>query len=172
MKFLLHKKSGSVLIEAMVGLSIIILSFGGIIALVSRGFQLHADTLNKFIAVNIASEGIEIVKSSLDTKGGWDAINNGMYVLDYNCVGVIEGLECTPRDKKAENNRSDIPLNRAPNGTYSYDSGVVTPFKRSIVINTDGVSTEVYSIVRWNNRGTEEEVQISDVFKKWRKDPV
>lgn len=172
MNFFINRKSGSVLIEAMVGLSIITLSFGGIIALVSRGFQLNSDTLNKFIAANLAAEGIEIVKSSLDTAGGWDAIDNGMYVLDYNCIGIIGESKCTPKSKKAQDNRTDIVLNRAADGTYSYDSGDATSFKRSIVINTDGETTEVYSIVRWSDRGVEKEVQISDVFKKWRKEQI
>ncbi|RJQ30042.1 hypothetical protein C4565_01220 [Candidatus Parcubacteria bacterium] len=167
------KKTGSVLIEAMVGLSLVIFSFGGIIALVSRGFQLNTDALNKFVAVNLATEGIEIIKNSLDTNlyqanSGWNTIRSGMYELDYTC----DEIDAPPCSYYAAGGRSSTPLKRDSDGTYAYDSGVETTFKRSVVIDaSDGDSVKVYSIVRWDNRGTEEEVQISDVFFRWRKDP-
>lgn len=170
---LFHKKTGSVLIEAMVGLSLIILSFGGIVALVTRGFQLNVDALNKFVAVNLANEGIEIIKNSLDTNlfeanSGWNTIQSGMYELDYTC----DRIDVSPCSYYAAGGRSSVYLKKSADGIYSYENGTDSLFKRSVVVDaSDADSVYVYSIVRWDNRGTEEEVQISDVFRKWRKDP-
>jgi len=169
---ILYKKSGSVLIEAMVGLSLIVLSFGGIVALVSRGFQLNVDTLNKFVAVNLATEGIEIVKNTLDTdlyqpSSGWETIKSGLYEVDYTCNKIDQA----PCAYYAAGGRSDRVLARSSLGMYAYGVGDDTSFKRSVVINVSGDSVSVYSIVEWDNRGTKEEVQISDTFMNWRKDP-
>lgn len=173
---LLKKNSGSVLIEAMVGLSLIVMSFTGIVALVSRGFQLNVDALNKFIATNLATEGIEIVKNALDTDlykatNGWDGtnrVNKGMYEVDYSC-DVIDEDPCV---YFPTGGRSVRFLKRSDSGVYSYEEGTIeTPFKRSVVVDVQGDAVLIYSIVEWDNRGTREEVQISNTFMNWRKNP-
>jgi len=160
-------KSGSVLIEAMVGLSLIIISFGGILGLVSRGLQLNADTTNKFIATHLAAEGIEIIKSSLDAN--WNGVKPGMYELDYNCREIGKAPCINPNG--GQNTRSSLKFQKSLDGVYSYSSGEETPFMRSVIVNVDGKTVTVNSIVQWANRGVTQKVQISDIFMKWRKDP-
>jgi len=159
-------KSGSILIEAMVGLMLIIVSFGGIISLVSRGLQLNVEAKNKFIATNLAIEGIEIVKASLDTN--WIGVKNGMYELDYTCkeIGTIPCANTVGSQEV----RSTRKFWKTPDGIYQYSVSMEeTPFMRSVVINATLSSVTVNSIVHWMSGGKIQEVQISDTFMKWRK---
>lgn len=169
---LLSKNSGSILIEAIVGLSLIVFSFSGIITLVSRGFQLNVDSLNKFVATNLATEGIEIVKNSLDTDlyrstSGWNEIRKGMYEVDYSC-DLIDEHPCV---HFPTGGRSVRYLKRSSDGVYSYGGTIETPFKRSVVVDVQGDEVFIYSIVEWDTRGERKEVQISSKFMNWRKNP-
>jgi hypothetical protein len=157
-------KSGSILIEAIVGLMLIIVSFGGIISLVSRGLQLNVEAKNKFIATYLATEGIEIVKASLDTN--WIGVKPGMWELDYTCKEMGK-VPCANK-KGFQNSRSSRKLQKSPSGVYSYGTGEETPYMRSVIINADLSSVTVNSIVQWVSNGVTQEVQISDTFMKWR----
>lgn len=64
----IKKSEGSLLIESMVGISLVIVGLMGIIGLVIRSFQLNDTVVNRFIAANLAGEGIEVVKNIIDTR--------------------------------------------------------------------------------------------------------
>ncbi|MFA5870628.1 MAG: hypothetical protein WC842_01920 [Candidatus Paceibacterota bacterium] len=165
MRIFFSLKSGSILIEAIVGLMLIIVSFGGIISLISRGLQLNVEAKNKFVATYLAAEGIEIVKASLDTN--WIGVKPGMYEFDYTCKEIGKAPCANAIGSQAT--RSNRKLYRTPDGIYQYSVSMAeSPFMRSVIINANTSAVTVNSIVQWVSSGEIKEVQISDTFMKWR----
>ena len=59
-------RKGNLLIESIVAISVIVISFLGILSLLSRSLGINKDVSYKFIATYLAAEGIEITKSLID----------------------------------------------------------------------------------------------------------
>ena len=62
------KQRGQLLIEAMVAVSLMLVGLLGIFGVLSRSLGLSRVAADQFVAVNLASEGIEIAKNLLDSN--------------------------------------------------------------------------------------------------------
>lgn len=157
-------REGSVLIETIVGLSIVLIAMVGIISLVTRAFSLNSDVSARFVAANLAAEGIELTKYYLNTD--WNAVTPGVYEFSYKCetfsplCAINLGTDLSLRSVK--------PLNVDASGMYSYDAGTPTSYTRSVIVDWSGTSVEVASIVSWTLKGQVNEIQLSDKFFNWR----
>ncbi|MBI4119684.1 MAG: hypothetical protein HY456_02465 [Parcubacteria group bacterium] len=155
---------GSILIEAVIAISIIVVAFSGLLSLLSSSLGINRTVGDQYIATNIAAEGIEIVKNLIDANilqcQPWNgSLADGDYEADYNQTSLA------PYGNRPL-------LFDSSNGVYSYDSGVTTNFKRRITVNNVSADEiRVNSAVAWIGRGGGSfSLAIEDHFFNWRSD--
>ena len=156
----LKTNEGELLIEAGIAISILVVGLLGILSLLSRSLSLNNIVSSKYIASNLAAEGIEVVKNLIDANiiqfKPWNTgLANGSYELSY------DGLVLNP-------NQNRNLLFDESNNTYNYQNGELTPYKREIEIIDRGDEIQVNSIVTWQIRGGSYSVNLEDHFFNWR----
>jgi hypothetical protein len=175
-----QKQNGQSLVEAMVAITALTVSFIGISALLARSLSLDRTTTDELTATYLASEGVEIAKNLIDHdvyayqagRGvGWGACfeNGGNFELDY-----------TTTDCSALVTFAGDPLYyHADTHLYDYDKngGAPTDFTRDIVVKNINISQpydeiQVDSIVNWSSFGNEQSVDLQDDFYYWNADPA
>ena len=124
------KIKGFTLIEILVAVSIITVGIVGIYAIIPRVVTITSDNIDKFIASQLAKEGIEIVRNIRD--------KNQLNVLAFNngLTNCSEGCEIDYNDVSLAS-YSARPLKIDSNGFYNYETGEDTKFKRKITIVQD-----------------------------------
>lgn len=142
------KLGGQLLIESLVGISIVTVGLLGVVGLVSRSLSLNRVISDKFTASYLSLEGIEIVRNLLDAniiqEESWNKgfQTDGDYSVYYDSNELILG--------------GNKPL-YLKNGFYGADGGELTPFKRTIHVTPspkgDDNEIQVNSIVKWTTRG-------------------
>ena len=159
-------RNGQSLVEAMVAITALTVSFLGISSLLTRSLVLNKVTTNELTATYLASEGIEIAKNLIDHDvhapgTGWGTCFQGRvdFELDYtttNC-SALSGF-----------NASHYLLYDANQNLYGYESGSPTTFTREIIVNNPtGYEIQVGSIVRWSSSGGTQSVYLQDDFYNW-----
>jgi len=161
------------MVEAMIAMSILTVSLIGLFALLTSSFALSRNAINQYVGSGLASEGVEIVRKMINTNfltpgTRW---NDGLLGCSAGAGGG-GGCEADYNDSalSAFNNSSlKFQDNSAqPNfGTYSYDSGGDTQFKRQIIITSSpgGDRLTVTSKVTWKDRGgSTSEIIVADEF--------
>lgn len=187
MKTTRNTKEGSILIEAMVGLSLLFVGMLGILNLLTNSMRASDTIATRFVAANLAAEGIEVVKNVMDTlltqRSSWTDVVNGIPVGDYEVDYLTQNFDNNVND--AASARSIFnPPSRTPlaldytTREYGYSSdpnAVPTPFMRTVRIewNDDPVTHEpislsVRSLVDWTVRGQDFSIVINDRFYRWR----
>jgi len=153
-------------VEAMIAISVMVIGLLGIFSLTSQSLGLYRVAYEQYVAVNLAAEGIEVVKNMIDTNiisgVAWNEglAKKGSFEVQYDSRKLID----PPSNK---------PLNFDPaTGIYSYTSnGSVTNFKREIVIESKLSDNEIQvnSIVTWKGRGgIDFDINLEDHFFNWR----
>ena len=158
--------TGFTLVESMVAITILLTAIVGSVSLVARGIFDFKFAKNKLVAMNLAQEGIELVRvikennvlcDSLngnpphqwDKKPGGGNLDGHDYAVDSNAIPI--DIDCTPpggSDIKIQTpsltGSCNSPLLFDPaNGRYSYVSGNPTMFSRCIHICTPPSSGKV-----------------------------
>ncbi len=157
-----NNNSGQLLIESMIGISIVVVGLLGVVGLLSRSASLNRVVSQQLIANYLASEGIEITKNIIDAniikEDPWNqGFSNGNFEADYTSL-ILQFNQ-------------DRFLSVDPtNGFYGYQSDNPTLFKRIINIKLVGSEEiKVNSTVKWNTRGGGQfEVNLEDHFFNWR----
>ena len=138
-----NKKTGFTLIDVIVAAGIIIAVIVPVFGLLKGISQASRYSVDRFIAANLAQEGIEIVRSIRDSnwiqmdqnpEGGtlWDSYltDDGSYEVDYNSDYNNNPLTEVNGDSSLRYLQIDN------NGHYGYDNnGAETKFKRKIKID-------------------------------------
>jgi hypothetical protein len=158
--------SGQMIIEAMIGMGIVIVGLLGVLALVSRSTSLNRVISSQLTGNYLAVEGIEIVKNIIDTNiisgNPWNTglDNSGNFEVDFKSESLS-----MDQDRY-------ILFDPATN-LYGYsenvENGLPTSFKRTVVITPIGSDEiRVNSIVKWVGRGSANfEVNLEDHFFNW-----
>lgn len=159
-------RKGIALIEAVIAISIATVGVLALFTLLTRSLGLQRVVAERYIAANLAAEGVELIHNLVSTNflrgAAWNAgipASRGEYEMDYNdgALGV----------------RADRPLKY--DGTfYSYDAGAETPFYRVITVEPIGSPIEeiaVRSVVRWNTRGIQSSIDVEGRVFNWRCTP-
>ncbi len=146
-------RKGQSLVETIVALSVLIIGFMGLIALLSRSFAASNFVSENYIATYLASEGIEVVKNLIDHNRklgeqgeliAWNEglVNNCPCEVEWSSTGLLT----------SENRR--LWLDPAT-GLYSYRAGgVLTKFVRTVGIElVDSDHLRVVSVVKWDSSG-------------------
>jgi type II secretory pathway pseudopilin PulG len=175
----IHSRRGQTLVEALVALSILTTGFVGIVALLTKSFQLNRTTSNDTQATYLAAEGIEITKSLIDHdvytglsvgSDDWDQC------FDLNPAGGVgyfklayDTTTCPPPAYSGPTDYLSDPLYFDPSSTlYSYNptsfNAVKTDFTRMVKITDNGNEFDVQSIVTWADGGLSNTVTLEDHF--------
>ncbi|OIO49527.1 MAG: hypothetical protein AUJ39_00925 [Parcubacteria group bacterium CG1_02_42_13] len=165
-------KRGQLLVEAMIAISVMVIGLLGIFSLTSQSLGLYRVAYEQYVAVNLAAEGIEVVKNMIDTNviAGSVQWNEGLAIDgDFGIQYDSRSLDATLQSKNL--------LYDASTSLYNYTSGTPTNFKRVIKIkNIDppGLPNQideiqVNSVVTWKTRGgLDLSINLEDHFFNWR----
>ncbi|MEX2054035.1 MAG: prepilin-type N-terminal cleavage/methylation domain-containing protein [Candidatus Colwellbacteria bacterium] len=158
-------QKGQLLIEAMVAVSLMLVGLLGIFGVLSRSLGLSRVAADQFVAVNLASEGIEIAKNILDSNyRAGNAWNQGFANGNNYHVGYQSE---TLNDQGCE---EELYLNSQ--GYYDCRAipGLAVKFKRVLEVeNISPNQLNVRSRVNWTGRGgIRLEVEVEDHFYSWR----
>ncbi len=193
-KIILKKnKKGFTLVELLVAAAILVSAMGAPLYVGVRGIIIATEAQNKIAATFLAEEGIELIRNQRDTNllkiialdltvtwdDQWGRINNGAdlgYCFvensgDFGCVvgrnlddfgsGTILFEKCTVEECR--------PIQMYELGElreYGYGGGHPDSFFTRIV-KVERVSDEevkVSSMVKWNSRGTDKTITVSEHF--------
>lgn len=153
------------MVELMVGLTVITLSMGALFLLMARSIGLTRAVSDEYVATYLAAEGIELVKSFVEA--------NFKAALSYNTgfPSCVPGYEIDVTDWTAQGrcrgNPSFLKFDGST-GRYTYGSGKPTKFKRAVQVDDLNQGGAPYlfvtSTVRWETRDGEKTVVLKDVF--------
>lgn len=167
---LVRDNEGQLLIEAIVAVSLMVVGLFGVFGVLSQSLGLNRVATDQYIAVSLASEGIEIAKNVVDgnaVKGGGTPWNNCIsaanqeYAVDY----TSECLDDTRSNKLLEFD--------SQSGLYGYDleSGRQTRFERAVRVENFPAEDKIRitSTVNWRGRGgVDYSIELQDNFYNWR----
>ena len=157
------KNSGQIMVEALVALSVIVVGILGVFTLTVNSIGINRVDADRYVAINLAKEGIELVKNLLDRNIEDDLAWN-------NLPGFIPGII----DYQIDYNDAILsPWNGAVlyfgqnGGGYRYQEAgdVSTNFSRKITIfNIDDSHIKVVSMVYWKSKASSYEFSVVDHF--------
>jgi len=134
-------KKGFTIIEVSVAIGVMMIGVAGIYALVPRVVKTVSLNTDKFIAVQLAQEGIEIIRNIRDSnwlEQGFASStpwNDGLTNCSNGCeISYEDSLPVAYQDRY---------LKVDSNGFYNYTSGQDSKFKRKITINSESESMDV-----------------------------
>jgi Tfp pilus assembly protein PilV len=165
-------KKGFTLLDVMFAVGLAIVGLIGILGLLRYVIIVGRASSDRFIAENLAEEGIELVRFYRDSN--WK-----QYMSIYTpATFLISGPQDYEVDYTLNPTLSSLPansnrfLNIDANGFYSYAAGTATKFKRKITLDPtkcqyatgdDGTCISVVSDVSWGNN----HIIIEDWLYKW-----
>lgn len=158
---------GFSIIEVLVAISVILISFTAALNLINRSMAFHDLAYSRLVASYLAQEGIEIVRNIRDNNfivnqpdRPWDyGLEPGEYRVQYDDLSLESYIE--------------EPLNLdTTTGLYNYEpsspTNVPTRYTRKIVIEKiSNNHIRVQSIVSWSNRGGNFQIIVEDHLYNW-----
>lgn len=153
---------GQIIVEVMVALSVVTISFTGFFGLLRSAISMTSYVADNYRATYLAAEGMEVVKNMLDrnfverdTRAFNQDLADGSYEVEPGSTALM-------------------PVNGAlrrlafDGSEYSYDNGGdETPFTREIVIKNMGDYIFVRSTVKWSVKGMPFTIELADKFYYW-----
>ena len=166
-------RQGFTLIEVIISIAVILTAIVGLIGLSSFSVSSLGIVKSKVIAVNLAQEGIEIVRNMRDSN--WliyrDQIDQGQSQLWL--TGLNPGTYRVQYDSASLTaNPDNPPLYKNSYGFYQYSptGGTLTPFRRTITLqNISADEIRVTSQVTWSEKGRSNTITVEDHLYNWFK---
>ena len=162
---------GTLLIESLVAISVLILGLLSVIGFMSRSLSLNRVVSDQYVASYLAAEGIELVKNIIDSN----FLQGNSFNLDPLTGGpLFGGYEIDPFG--THRGFLDKELCYDPSsGEYKYDPNCSnTQFKREIKITNiedppgNIIGLQINSIVSWTTRGGGSfKIDVEDHFFRW-----
>ena len=150
--------TGFTFLEIMIAISVMTIGILAVYTLIPKMISISSANINRFIASQLAREGMEIVRNIRDTNWleevAWDAgLADGDWRIQYNKDYLFSLV--------------DEFLKRDINGFYNYDSGEETKFKRKITLSHFATTTlNVKVEVSWP--GSYSPFQVEENLYNWR----
>ncbi len=158
----IKKEEGSLMIESIVAMSLVVIGILGIVSLLARSANISHSTTHSLQATYLAAEGVEIIKNVLDTD-----------IAEHYPWGtsVKDGTYCVYYDTQTL-----TPCSSSGGIVYDPTSGFyIAPlylqpsfFTRMVQVTSSGGAFSVSSTVQWYDGGAEKSVMIQDIFQDWR----
>lgn len=161
-------KNGFTLVEIMAAIFVMITGIVGVYSLLSTVVNLKSINVGRFMASQLASEGMELVHNLRDQNWlqgiAWDTGLTNCSIpaqpceIDYNDFGLII---------------ADRFLKIQDNGFYNYEVGADTVYKRKITITQQGDALNVKVKVLWQGRRPfsgfgENSFELEENFYDWK----
>jgi len=134
--------NGFTIIEVMVSIMVLAVGIVGIYYIVPKLASISAINTNRFIAAQLAREGLEIIKNLRDSNWLGEADWN------YGFLPCASGCEIDYNDSSPAFFQNRF-LRVGTNGFYNYQSGEATKFKRKITVTPGTDTLEVEVEVIW-----------------------
>lgn len=189
MKIAVQFNKGFTLIEIMVAITVTVVGVAGIYGLVPHIIKTVSYNYNRFIASQLASEAIEIVRNVRDSnwlEGGANTWDEGLQPncqficceVDYLALSQIIAGQQDPVFSAAAGtappcDSTDFPaagarfLTTSASGFYSYSGANQTIFKRFVAITPVGLNQLTINVtVLWD--GGNEALTVSEELYNWR----
>jgi type II secretory pathway pseudopilin PulG len=172
--------AGQIMLESIVAISIIVIALLGIFDLLSRSLSTNRIAGNQYVASNLASEGIEMVKNLIDNNviqgTSWNAgLNPGIYEIAYDNTNleIIDQIDSNPDNCTPDFVRQNAQLLTFDPATGLYAYGLPNPtiYKRAVCVKNLSGDDElkVNSIVTWTTRGDANfEINLEGHYFNWR----
>lgn len=189
-KKILKVSRGFTLVEAMVAISILLLSITGAFAVAQSSLQSTSYAKNRITAYYLAQEGLEYIRHLRDNNGlkmlsdktgniswleGFAENSDDPCYFWYNCMVDTTG-EYSPNPERCDDHCPNLLLNTST-GQFQYvqkSSTVDSGFKRIINIRQQGGSLNgnneivVVSTVSWNQNGVSKTLEVSENLYNWQ----
>ncbi len=188
---------GFTLLETIVALAVITAAAVGPVALITSGIFSASFSKNKLVAANLAQEGLELIRLVRENNVLCNALKGGGWSWRKDPAGGNFGQETREADAFNFSNEVDcggsilkfpyLPSYAGRNllydnvsGTYNYNSGIITPFKRKIEIRAPpdpegrdpGIPADdqmdVTVTVEWSERGSAKNLVLRERLYNWR----
>ena len=161
---MIKNNKGQLLIESLIGISLIVVGLLGVFSLLSQSLGLRRVASERYVATYLAAEGIEVVKNIIDTN----YLNTGTPWNQGISAGGDYEVEYNSASLQSFQNRSFYY--HPESGLYDYNAGNSTLFKRKIsIVPISSEEARVNSRVDWVTRGGGEfSVDFEDHFFNWR----
>ncbi len=185
----LNDRRGQLIVESMVAIAVMVTGILGLFVLLSKSLAATKLVSSQYVAVHLASEGVELVKNLLDknaiTRGATGGANSltpwnqsmgpGTFEMDFN-DGALTPIVPGQARFLSFGEQSGHYFYTSNAGGAGIDDGqsLATPsiYKREIAITwlpaASPNSINVVSTVWWSIRGTDYSVALEDVFTDWR----
>jgi len=156
---------GVTLIETIVALSILTTGIISALALITSSISYSQSSEQAIVVVNLAREGLEIVRSVRELQG-FSALKSGGRLANINYING--GLELLMADNSNIKNCSNCFL-EFYNGRYLHNSpSEPSVFKRLITVtNISATEKNVVSQVYWTERGREHNFILEENLTDW-----
>ncbi|MBI2591556.1 MAG: hypothetical protein HYW34_02675 [Candidatus Brennerbacteria bacterium] len=170
------KSRGTILVEVIIAISIVIVGLLAVLRLLSRSISLNREVSNQLVATYLAEEGIEVAKNILDANTIKIGIGDPPYTNSnqWNRDFTPGSYEIDYQSQALESDQGRFLFFDPDTGRYGYDTavGLQTFFKRRIDIeNITNNELRISSKVNWDSRsGAISSVDLEDHFYNWRCD--
>lgn len=142
---MIKDNKGFTIIEVLMAIFIMSVGLIGIYALIPMIVSTTSMNINKFIASELAKEGIEIVRNTRDSN--WLSGDEWTQSLS----GCAAGCE-VDYDDAFPTSWQDRYLKVSSNGFYNYEDGIETKFKRRITIIQNADTLTVQAEISWPDK--------------------
>ena len=168
-------RRGQTMIEAMIAMSLLVIGFLGVIALLNRSVGVNRVVADNISATYLAAEGVEVVKNMLD---GNYIQGRPFFTHFASCAPCVwEVQHDTDWDNPPRAYAARRLWYNGATGFYSQQAfGEETPFTRRVEVRLGGPNNNelvVRSVVDWRGRGGgQSSVDIEDRFYNWFPSPA
>lgn len=178
-RFALHRANGAggfTLLETIVALTLVVSAIVGPFALASRGVFAAKFSRSKLVALNLAQEGIEIVRAMRENNilagaADWRGLTGP---CASGCTRLQDGSY--QPDVYTAANGSTPPVSSGSAllfeesaGLYSQAAGSPTPFTRVVDISTPApAQMRIVSTVTWTESNIPRQARLEEVLYDWQ----
>jgi len=158
---------GFTLVETIVSLGILMLGIGASLTLVTATVSYSKQTESLIVVVNLAREGLEIVRAIRDV-GGFDSLpeDDTSWIIDRTSTALATAATFSGGTDINACTNCTLYLN---NNQYLATPGTATPFSRLVEIHTlNDDEKEIISTMRWTEHGRTHTYQLTTVLTNWK----
>lgn len=163
-----QSKNGFTLLETLVAIFVVNVALLALLSLMNYTSVNSRASANRLIALNLAQEGIEIVRNSRDADNNWTSWFNSTQDGDYRARIALT----SPYNWSLNRNPSTYQLryNSALGLYHHQDNGdPLSIFSRKIRIEEDiNDRKKVIATVSWTSYGVNYSIAVENWLYKWR----
>ncbi len=163
----IHSKKGFTLIETLVAITILLIAVVGPISLIGDALHKLYYAKDQMIAINLAQEGIEVVRQVRDTNMLNSAVGFDIFALSSPAYYTVNAISTTPLTS-SDSTQKPVLIDA---GFYKQEgAGTPTQFTRLVIIEsvvTGAIERKVTSKVEWKTGGQVGTITVTEYLFKW-----